>query len=66
MVKKTAKKQSAKRGRPPQAVNGLDAAVSIKLPKELRDAATAKSKRTGVAMSFVVRKCLEQWVASDE
>lgn len=66
MVKKTAKKQSAKRGRPPQAGNGLDVALSTKLPKDLRDAANAKSKRTGVPVSFVIRKRLEEWIKEEQ
>jgi len=70
MAKQTAKKQTTKqttkRGRPTTGEVKMGVGMTLRVPKELRDAATAKSKRTGVAVSFVVRKSLEEWVASDE
>ncbi len=66
MAKQTATKQTTKRGRPTTGNEKMGVGMTLRVPKELRDAATAKSKRTGVAMSFVVRKCLEEWVVSDE
>jgi len=66
MVKKTTKKRATKLGRPLKGDSPMDTTVTIKLPKDLRDAATEKSKRTGVSVAFVLRSRLEQWVASDE
>jgi predicted DNA-binding protein len=62
MAKQTTKKIATKLGRPPKAEGGMDVQVSIKLPASLRDAASEKSARTGVAVAFIVRKCLEEWV----
>jgi predicted DNA-binding protein len=44
----------------------MDVNLSLRMPRELRDAAMARSKRTGVSVAFVVRKRLEEWVASGE
>jgi predicted DNA-binding protein len=44
----------------------MDSALSIKLPLELREKAAAKSKKTGIALSFVIRKALEDWLKEDE
>ena len=40
----------------------MDASVSIKLSSEVLEKARAKSKETGVTLSFIVRKALEEWV----
>jgi len=40
-----------------------DANVSVKLPSALLEKARAKSRETGVSISFIVRKALEEWVA---
>ena len=40
----------------------MNVALSVKLPRELRDKAAAKSEETGISISFVVRKALEDWV----
>jgi LDH2 family malate/lactate/ureidoglycolate dehydrogenase len=66
MIKQTAKKKASKVGRPLKGDSPMDATVTIKVPGELRDAATEKSKRTGVSVAFVLRSRLEQWVADDE
>jgi hypothetical protein len=66
MVKKMAKKKASKVGRPLKGAAPMDATVTIKVPRELRDAATEKTKRTGIGVAFVLRKRLEEWVASDE
>ncbi len=44
----------------------MNAALSIKLPLELRDKAVEKSKKTGVALSFIIRKALEDWLNEDK
>ena len=36
--------------------------VPINFPKRLRDAARAKTLKTGIPLSHVVRKAVEQWV----
>jgi predicted DNA-binding protein len=40
----------------------MDANVSLKLPQELLDKARAKSKDTGVSISFILRKAIKDWV----
>jgi hypothetical protein len=40
----------------------MDASISVKLPKKLLEQARKKSSETGVALSFVVRKALEDWI----
>jgi hypothetical protein len=35
--------------------------VPVKMPKSLRDAARKKTKQTGITLSFIVRKALEDW-----
>lgn len=37
-------------------------AISVKLPLDLLDKARDKSAATGVPISFVVRKALEEWI----
>lgn len=59
MVKKTKENEKKKA---PAASGGMDAMLSIKLPSELLEKARAKSKQTGVVLSFVVRKSIEEWV----
>jgi predicted DNA-binding protein len=39
------------------------ASISVKLPPELLEKARQKSESTGVPISFVVRKALEEWTA---
>ena len=38
--------------------------ISIKVPKSLYDEARRRSDRTGVSVSFVVRKGLRDWLDS--
>lgn len=64
MMKQSTK--ASKRGRPPKPDGGMDASLTIKLPAELKEAATEKSERTGTPVSFVVRKALEAWVADSD
>ncbi len=66
MVKQAAKKKANKVGRPLKGDSPMDATVTIKVPRVLRDAATEKTKRTGIGVAFVLRKRLEEWAASDE
>lgn len=40
--------------------------ISFRLPEDLLEKVRQKSEETGVPMSFVVRKALEEWVASTE
>lgn len=40
----------------------MDASISVKLPSDLRDKAREKSEKTGVSLSFIVRKALEDWI----
>lgn len=40
----------------------MDASISLKLPKPLLEKAREKSKSTGVSISFVARKAIEEWV----
>jgi predicted DNA-binding protein len=41
----------------------MDVSLTIKLPSALRNKARTKSENTGVSLSFVVRKALEEWTA---
>jgi predicted DNA-binding protein len=41
------------------------AAFSVKIPPELLEKARKKSAETGVPISFVIRKAIEQWVGED-
>ncbi len=43
----------------------MDVSLTVKLPSKLRDKAREKSEKTGVSLSFVVRKAIEDWVASE-
>ena len=43
----------------------MDVAISVKLPRYLRDKANQKSEKTGVSISFIVRKAIEDWVNED-
>ena len=40
----------------------MDKSISVKLPETLLEKARKKSKETGIALSFVVRKAIEDWV----
>jgi predicted DNA-binding protein len=40
----------------------MDASLSVKLPKELLEKCRKKSDETGIAISFIVRKALEEWI----
>ncbi len=42
----------------------MNSSLSIKIPSEMLDKARAKSKQTGVTLSFVVRKAIEDWLAN--
>ena len=43
----------------------MDVSLTVKLPSTLRDKARAKSDSTGVSLSFIVRKAIEEWVTND-
>jgi predicted DNA-binding protein len=43
----------------------MDVSLTIKLPSALRNKARTKSENTGVSLSFVVRKAIEEWVTND-
>ncbi len=43
----------------------MDVSLTVKLPAALRDKAREKSEKTGVSLSFVVRKAIEDWVTSE-
>ncbi len=38
-------------------------AISLEVPRQLRDEARQKSQATGISITFVLRQALEQWVA---
>lgn len=40
----------------------MDVSISVKLPSTLRDLSRQKSERTGVPLSFIVRRALEDWI----
>jgi predicted DNA-binding protein len=44
----------------------MDVSLTVKLPSALRDKAREKSENTGISLSFVVRKAIEEWVSRDE
>lgn len=54
-------KAVAKKGRPPKDDN-LNKSLSFKLSDTLLEAAQQKSKATGIALSFVLRKAVEEWL----
>ena len=43
-----------------------DKPVSFKISKELHRKVMEKSARTGISVSFVVRRALEKWVANGD
>jgi predicted DNA-binding protein len=43
----------------------MNKSISVKLPDDLLEKARDKSANTGVALSFVVRKALEDWVREE-
>jgi predicted DNA-binding protein len=40
----------------------MDKSISVKVPAELLEKAREKSANTGIALSFVVRKAIEDWI----
>ncbi len=40
----------------------LNAALTIRVPQDLLEQARAKSDKTGVTLSHIVRQALEEWV----
>jgi predicted DNA-binding protein len=40
----------------------MDKSISVKVPAELLEKARDKSATTGITLSFVVRKAIEDWV----
>jgi predicted HicB family RNase H-like nuclease len=44
----------------------LDKPINVKISGQLHEKVMAKSARTGIAISFIVRKALESWVADAE
>jgi len=36
-------------------------AIRVEVPRDLRDKAQRKSKATGIAVSFILRKALSEW-----
>lgn len=61
---KDKEKTPSKLGRPLKDET-MDVALSFKLPLALRDAAQVKSRNTGIAISFVLRKALEEWLEGE-
>ena len=45
--------------------DGKDARLSIRLPRELLEAAREKSKRVDIPVSQYIRHCLMAWVEED-
>ncbi len=45
-----------------QPAKEMDKSISVKVPIELLEKARKKSAESGVTLSFVVRKALEEWV----
>ena len=43
-----------------------DKPVSFKISSELHEKVMAKSARTGISVSFVVRRALEKWVSNGD
>jgi hypothetical protein len=43
----------------------MDVSLTVKLPSKLRDKARDKSEKTGISLSFIVRKGLEEWVTDE-
>jgi len=39
----------------------MDKSISVKVPAELLEKAREKSASTGIALSFIVRKAIEDW-----
>ena len=62
MSEEDAKLNKRGRGRPAKTKSGMDSSLTFKLPHELLEAAQAKSKNTGIAVSFILRRALEVWV----
>jgi hypothetical protein len=56
------KEQSKARARPIT----YDKAVSFKISSDLHERAVQKSARTGISISFVVRRALEKWVSGGD
>jgi predicted DNA-binding protein len=40
----------------------MDKSISVKVSTELLEKAREKSANTGIALSFIVRKAIEDWV----
>ena len=45
-----------------ESTTEMDARLSIKLPTDLLEKVREKSAQTGISISFIVRKVLEDWV----
>jgi predicted DNA binding CopG/RHH family protein len=45
--------------------DGNDAKLTIRLPRELLEAAHEKAQRSDVPISQFLRHCLREWVAED-
>jgi predicted DNA-binding protein len=43
----------------------LSRQMTVRLPPDLHEKARAKSARTGVAIAFIIRRALENWVKED-
>ena len=43
----------------------MDKSISVKVPSGLLEKAREKSEKTGVSLSFVVRKAIENWTADE-
>ena len=46
--------------------DGKDARLTIRLPKELLDAAHEKARRVDIPVSQYIRRCLREWVTQDQ
>lgn len=43
-----------------------DKRLNVRIPADLHDKVLAKSQKTGVTISFVVRQALEEWVETKD
>lgn len=46
--------------------DGKDAKLTIRLPRELLEAAHAKAQRVDMPISQIVRRCLRDWVEEED
>ena len=54
-----------KKEKPPSAVPSLKM-ITVKVPTALHTAAKVESAKSGVSLSFVVRRALEEWLEKSD